>query len=312
VDARWDALEYQVLWEDRPVEDAARLLGRDQEEGALKARLFWEADFAGWYARNRCRYSPRKGGPLLRLARRIAAQDFGKVVAEDPDVLCQVCRALLEAFRRFDPAKGQASVPVNTRFVWFFRRQFKRQMAWRGRQLRERRERVRAVLRGRYGPGAPCERRGRGEACDAPEEAEDFCWWATRMLELALQRLGPPVDTVVRLRLEGESVQEVARRVGLSPKRLSNGYSETRLVELIQHEVRAAMLDLPEERLRGLVGHLVLEACLSRSQVEGLLCLRADEMAGVLRTVLRQRGSAPCRQEALRLLQPTKRHARTA
>jgi hypothetical protein len=185
-------------------------------------------------------------------------------------------------------------------------------MAWRGQQLRERRERVRAVLRGRYGPGAPCERRGRGEACDAAGEARAFRWWAKQLLDLALRRLGRRVGTIVRLRLEGKSVQEVARRVRLSAKRLSNGYSETRLVGLIQDEVRATMLDLPFEHLRGVVGHLVLDACLSRSQVEGLLCLRADDLAGVLGVVLRQRGPVPRRHEALRLLQPTESHARTA
>lgn len=195
---------------------------------------------------------------MLALADRIYREDFGDLEREEDRPDYHVWKAFGEAFRDFDPDRGDQAVPAPERFTGFFRYLYRRRLARESRRLRPRRWRP----------------HGRPPATEPDECA--YTTWSRRLLDAALPRLDRRAATVLHARRDGRPLGEVATELGVAPKTLSNRYGERRLVDLVRSAVRAVVLGLSADARCRLVAHLRVECGLDEGQVSRLLCLPPD------------------------------------
>jgi hypothetical protein len=287
----WKAWEYRVLAENQTVEKTARLLKRDVGEVADKVNRHCQATFGGWYARRRlgcstdtppaytgmpCLGSPESPKGMLRLARRMAEEDFEGVFA-DEEVECHALNVLDYCIRDFDPNQGDQSISVQARFVKRFRHWLKMRLT----KEAERRGRPKAGS----STGVPVPKPATEDGAQ-----KEYNLWARHLYQHALRRLDERTRAYVELRLGGSKVGDIAEALGVAPKTVSNHYGERKLVRLLRQEVEQMVLDLPVGHLQGVVAHLLHEVGLTADQVGHLLCVPPSALAGPLRAVQRGGG----------------------
>jgi hypothetical protein len=290
----WKGWEYRVLKEHNPVEKAARLLDRSIEEVRRATRKL-QATWDDWYRWRRwecgCHGSPESPRRALRLGERICRDDFPALVREDGWER-YVFEALDDTLVRFDPARGRQDLPVQERFiqcfcVWLRQRLKKESQRRGGRALRS------------ISPEALVRRPHSHHHGDV---AEMYEWWSRMLFQRALPRLDRRARTCIDLRLQGKAERDIAKRLGVSRKTLSNCYSSTRVVELMRRAVRGLVLDLPADRLWALVGHLLDEGDLSLGQVTRLLCVAEPDLQRRLEAAQDGQSTGLDREEAVWLL----------
>jgi RNA polymerase sigma factor (sigma-70 family) len=287
----WKGWEYRLLKEHNPVEKAARLLDRSIEEVRQATRKL-QATWDDWYRWRRwecgCHGSPESPRRALRLGARICQKDFPALVREDGWER-YVFEALDDTLVRFDPARGRQDVPVQERFIQCF-------CVW----LRQRLKKASRRRRGRSIPPEAIARRRQPH--HHSDMAERYEWWSRLLFQRALPRLDRRARTCIDLRLQGKAERDIAKRLGVNRKTLSNRYSSTRVVELVRRAVRGLVLDLPAERLRALVCYLLDEGDLSLGQVTRLLCVAEAELQRRLEAAQDGESTGLDREEAVWLL----------
>jgi RNA polymerase sigma factor (sigma-70 family) len=290
----WAGWEYRLLNEGHTDEKAARLLKRTVEDvrGASRRR---DATWEGWYGRRRrecgCLASPEGPRRLLRLAAKVCRDDFPRLEREEGWER-YAYEAIDHALRHFDPERGDTKVPARERFVMCFR-------AWLRQRLRKEARRRRGAqglrLRDEHAYETPPHR-------DDVDAEAAYDWWSCVLFHAALPRLDRRARACVEMRLRGVPDREIAKRLGLSPKTLSNGYSVNRVVGMVRGAVRSLVLGLPVGHLRAVVLHLLAEAGLSFGQVERLLCVDGPDLRKRLRSERPGRVPGLEPEEAVRLL----------
>jgi hypothetical protein len=292
----WEGWEYGILGGELPVIDVARVLGRAVEEVAHKARSYREATLAGWYRRHRPWFAPDGPAQLLKLAERIFTKDFPELLADEGYAERLVVAALRDAFRYFDPARGNPDRPVQKRFLVYFRGVL-RQRLTKGRKRLAKRRASGAWLRA----AEDCtEYPGRASECEGV--AQEYAFWCHQLYNLALRRLEPRLRTYVEMRNSGRPVKEIAAVLGVSAKTLANRYGHSKLIKLVREAVRSVVLALPERRRRGIVAHLRYEVGLTPDEVSRLLCLARPDLEEALRLANHPGIPTTDRAGALRLL----------
>src|SRR5262249_9554122 len=254
--------------EDRTPLKAGRRGGRRQGQPALPghvrrlvcppaARVF--PDTPPEYTGKTCFGSPANPRAMLRLARRMAEEDFEGVFA-DGEVEFHALKVLDYSFRDFDANQGDRSSSVQARFVKPFRHWLKMRLT----KEAERRGRPKAGS----SPTVPVPK---PDVEDGAQKAYDL--WARHLYEHALGRLDARTRAYVELRLGGSKVGEIAEALDVAAKTVSNHYGVRRLVRQLRQEVGQMVLDLPVGHLQGVVAHLLHEVGLTADQVGDLLCV---------------------------------------
>ena len=114
----WKGWEYRVLSERLPAEKTAWLLDRPVAEVETKDRQVWQATMDDWYRHHRCPGSPRDPRGLVRLATKVMKRDFSRLV-DKYGVLYFVWKVLRHTFAKFDPRRGDQSVPLLSSDIYF-------------------------------------------------------------------------------------------------------------------------------------------------------------------------------------------------
>lgn len=229
--------------------------------------------FRDWYSLNRCPGSPRDPTALIGLAQRIARRDFRDEI--DPaSVENRTIRTLESCFVRFDPCKGNQSVPVKRRFVKHF-------AYWFARGLKD-------AVRDERPNRAKSTRRYLGQLTGGSYKRESDLYreWSRFLFGEALLRVDRTTRQFVRLHvLERRTLEEVGRVLAMSERTLSRRYGGRKLAEIFQREVGKMVLSIPTEKVERLVYTLYFEDEFSKDEVARLLCLPPDRVESVVRSV---------------------------
>lgn len=295
--AKWKGWEYRILGENQPVEKTARLLKRSENE--VKQRIDWvrEGTLCDWYGRHRCDGSPRFHRPLLALARRICRSNFAGLRLEPGDIVNRVVRVLRYCFRTFRKSAGNCRLPVQKRFIGWFRYWFR---GFLRKELQRRRQKEKKHPRLRFHPDlsdvpAP--------EADTGGPGEDYRTWSQFLLQEALATMPSRARTFIERRFgNGEGVNVIATDLGLSPKTLSNLYALPMTAGMVKAAVAKVIRALPARHLAPLLAHLIEEVGLTVTQAARLLCVQEavfDEPLWLIR-----HGVIPVlkREEAMKLV----------
>jgi hypothetical protein len=231
------------------------------------------------------------------LAERIFREDFPDLYGREGGDQRFLFETLEEAFRYFDPAKGDPARAVEMRFLRFFRRLFSRRLGKREARDRRGRRRERGAMEGyarlprpRYSP-----------------VAEAYGVWSKALYEAALPRVDHRTRTFLGLRLAGRGAGEIAAVLGVAPKTVSNAYGPARLAERFRAAVRELVLGLPEESRLAVLAHLLFDVGLTEAQAERLLCLPGEVFLREVEALAGWDRPIPGPEEALRLIRGTQR-----
>jgi hypothetical protein len=134
------------------------------------------------------------------------------------------------------------------------------------------------------------------------DDDNDFQDWQRVMLRAAESRLDHRSQLCLQLRLRGTPADEIAKRLGISPKTAANRYSLPHLVAAVQQEVRSIVEGLSAADRVRLVAHLVQVVGLTDDQVERLLCVPGEQLRGDLRAARGQAAPVVGHVEAVRLV----------
>jgi hypothetical protein len=259
---KWKAWQYLVLNEGHNVRKTARLLDRSPKEVFARLTTWYE-----WYRRQRCAGSPKNPDKLLWLAGKICREDFPDLLAEN-GWEHYAFEVLDYSFKTFDPTRGDQAIPVQERFVRCFR-------CWLKQALKKEDTRRR---RGPKTRSFDVLSRFPQPSRSHEDVAAAYAWWAYVLLQKALARLDGRTRKCLELRLQGKRNEEIAKRLGVATKTVSNHYSSRKLVELAQREVRSLVLGMPAADFRSLAVHLLTAAGLSFVQVARLWCISQVEL----------------------------------
>jgi DNA-binding CsgD family transcriptional regulator len=236
---------------------------RSDEEIARRRPMTW----AGWYGQRWRKGLPLSPTRLLQLGKKICQEDFPELVQED-GWEWHVYRALGHTICKFNPEKGSLKVAVEDHFVRCFRFWLKQRLKKKEKQRRKRRFHVREGL-----DHIP----DRASACHNP-----YWVWGWFLLQKVLPSLDSRARTCISLRAQGMSEQEIANRLKISPKTLSNQYSRKKIVKLVRRKIRAYVLAMAPEELMAFVTNLQDVEELSFAQVSRLLCMDEEELTRLL------------------------------
>lgn len=253
----WQGWEYGLLAENHSEAKLARLLNRSINE--IRHR---EITWAGWYCRlrlkRRCFGAPKYPRRLFRLAAKVIRDDFPGLDGDEGRER-YTYEVISYTLRRFDPAKGDQNIPIEERFVSSFR-------CWL-------RQRLKKEKRGRR--RRRCKRRPTGADTGPVFEYER---WSRLLYEFVVGDLNERARVCLELRMDGRSYADIAHYLGIAPRTLTNSWSDRRLVQLVQEEVRDLVLGWPVEKLRVVVWHLLVEVGLQFKKAACLLCVPEDEL----------------------------------
>src|SRR4051812_27069555 len=122
----WQPWEYRVLHEGHDAKRTARLLGRTVGEVNRKV----DQTFDEWYRRRRCPGSPEDPGSILRIARRIYAEDGYWKYLTDGELEALILDVARACFKNFKPERMHTEIvtrlgrrrclPVQEKFVRYF------------------------------------------------------------------------------------------------------------------------------------------------------------------------------------------------
>lgn len=285
---KWEGWEYAILSQSIEIGEKAAHLGRSEEEVARQFDRDYTGTLASWYRYKRSPGSPPEVSGIVEAASRLLNTKFPELLDEQC-VETYVFEVLNEVFQYFDPKRGNPRVPVERRFMKVFLNQLRRRLNRHSLRLKVRKKRLMPRL-----PERP-ER----TSC---QDEEAFNFWAHQLFWKAVQRLPRKVRRCIEMRCEGRSSQEIARVIGVTAKTVANVYHLRGLAEMVKHEVRGMVLELPGRHLRLVVAHLLFGEELSQTQAERLLCVPGWVMDGAARAVEKENTPVVGREQALQLV----------
>jgi RNA polymerase sigma factor (sigma-70 family) len=301
--------EYCVVAESHNVTKTAGLLNLRPDEVVRVINRHCQSTFTGWYTRcrlgcstdnaRRCFSAPEDPRQILRLATKIAREDFPGVFA-DEEVMNLLVPVLRSCLRSFDPAAGNHHVPVQRRFLRRVRHFLRKRLLSEARRSRDR--------SAKQLPALLLE-----DLSEFPQPVRDeneFELWSWHIYHEALAFLKPAAQKYIALRYGKRlQVEDIAQQLGVTVKTVSNSYGQGRLTRLLREAVRALVRGLPQTHLRGVVGYLLRDGGLSEEEVARLLLLPLAVVQDIAR-----RGVVPGleRDQAMALLRAPSCVARAA